>query len=530
VNAPSGRGFTIEDAARALGLVARLPRFLRHPVTPELARAAIERRLRSREADFLACLDAAAQASPPSPYCALLRAAGCERGDVARLVREQGAEGALERLARAGVYLTADELKGRRPVVRGSVSFTIDPRALRNPRGRPDVPSRSSGSRGDGTALGLDLDFVRDCAADSCAVLAAQKGEAWVKAVWSVPGGMALFRVLEYAAFGVPTARWFSQLDPAAAGLHPRYRWSGRVLHWGSRLAGVRLPAPRVATVHDSHPVLGWLTDVVRGGGTPYLHTFASSGVRLAQAALAAGVDLAGLHMTVGGEPLTRARLEAIRRSGAAVVPRYGSVECGHLGFGCLAPAEPDDLHLVRDLHAVIQAGAADVPDIPLRALLVTSLRPTAPLLLVNASLGDEAVLAPRRCGCPLEGLGWEIHLHGVRSFEKLTAGGMTFHDGDVVRVLETVLPHQFGGGPTDYQLVEQEDADGRSVVTIVVPPSVGPVDEVALRETFLAALGVGASVRLMAMAWREAGLPRVERRAPVPARSGKILHLLSGR
>ena len=523
-------GVTLADAAAALRLVARLPRFLRHPLTPELARAVLERRLRARETDLLACLDATGHTSPSGPYRALLRAAGCEPGDVARLVREHGVEGALERLAGAGVYLTADELKGRRPVVRGSVSFTVDPRALRNPRGRPDVPSRSSGSRGDGTTLGIDLAFVRDCAADSCAALAAQKGERWVKAVWSVPGGMALFRVLEYAAFGIPTARWFSQLDPATPELHPRYRWSGRVLRWGSRLAGVPLPAPRLATVDNPRPVLAWLTGVVRGGGTPYLHTFASSAVRLAQTALDAGRDLAGVHLTVGGEPLTRARLEAIRRSGATVLPRYGSVECGHLGLGCLAPAAPDDLHVATDLHAVIQAGVAGVPGLPPRALLVTSLRPTAPLILVNTSLGDEAVLGARPCGCPLEGLGWASHLYGVRSFEKLTAAGMTFSDGDVVRVLEVVLPGRFGGGPTDYQLVEQEDGDGGPAVTLIVHPSVGPVEDAALRETFLTALGAGPSARVMALAWREAGLPRVEHRAPLPARSGKVLHLLSRR
>jgi hypothetical protein len=530
VIASPARGATLADAAAALGLAARLPRFLRRTLTPERARAVLERRLRTREADVLACLDAATHASPPGPYRALLRATGSELGDAARLVREHGVEGALERLAKAGVYLTADELKGRRPVVRGSLSFTIDPRTLRNPRGRPDVPSGSSGSRGDGTTVGIDLAFVRDCAVDSCAVLAAERGERWVKAVWSVPGGMALFRVLEYAAFGVPTARWFSQLDPAAPGLHPRYRWSGRVLRWGSCLAGVPLPAPRLATVDDARPVLAWVAGVVRGGGTPYLHTFASAGVRLAQAALGAGVDLAGVHLTVGGEPLTPARLEAISRSGAMVRPRYGSVECGHLGFGCLAPAAPDDLHVAADLHAVIQAGAAGVPELPPRALLVTSLRPTSPFLLVNASLGDEAVLGTRPCGCPLEALGWARHMHGVRSFEKLTAAGMTFSDGDVVRVLEIVLPGRFGGGPTDYQMVEQEDAGGGSAVTLVVHPSVGPVDDAALREAFLAALGTGPSTRVMALAWREAGLPRVERRAPLPARSGKILHLLSGR
>lgn len=62
------------------------------------------------------------------------------------------------------------------------------------------------------------------------------------------------------------------------------------------------------------------------------------------------------------------------------------------------------------------------------------------------------------------ERLGWTLHLHGIRSVEKLTAAGMTFLDSDVIRVLEEVLPGRFGGGPTHYQLVEEEDAeDGRA-------------------------------------------------------------------
>ena len=34
---------------------------------------------------------------------------------------------------------------------------------------------------------------------------------------------------------------------------------------------------------------------------------------------------------------------------------------------------------------------------------------------------------------------------------EKLNAGGMTFLDTDIVRLLERDLPARFGGGPTDF-------------------------------------------------------------------------------
>jgi hypothetical protein len=141
--------------------------------------------------------------------------------------------------------------------------------------------------------------------------------------------------------------------------------------------------------------------------------------------------------------------------------------------------------------------------------------------------MGDQATLRPRACGCPLERLGWTTHLFGVLSREKLTAGGMTFYDVDVVRVLEEVLPGRFGGGPTDYQLVEDETANGESVVRLLVHPAVGPLEADRVAEAFLAAVGTGSDAqRIMGTVWRDAKLIRVERRAPVAVASGKILHL----
>ena len=164
---------------------------------------------------------------------------------------------------------------------------------------------------------------------------------------------------------------------------------------------------------------------------------------------------------------------------------------------------------------------------LPPSALLVTSLRMTAPLVLLNAGLGDQAVVADRRCGCPLERLGWTTHLHTIRSYEKLTAGGMTFLDADAIRVLEEVLPARFGGVPTDYQLVEEEADGGPPRVRLLVRPEVGPLDPSAVAEAFLGALATGEGAeRIMGQVWRDSQVLRVERRAPFATPSGKILHL----
>ncbi len=91
-------------------------------------------------------------------------------------------------------------------------------------------------------------------------------------------------------------------------------------------------------------------------------------------------------------------------------------------------------------------------------ALLFTTLLPTSAKVLLNFESDDYGViLTERECGCPIGELGFERHLHTIRSYEKLTSEGMNFVGGDLLRLVEEVLPSRFGGGPPDYQLVEEE-------------------------------------------------------------------------
>jgi hypothetical protein len=253
-----------------------------------------------------------------------------------------------------------------------------------------------------------------------------------------------------------------------------------------------------------------------------------SSAVRVCEAALALNLDIRGARFSVTGEPITAARLATIRRAGAEAAPYYGSVDAGLIGAGCLAPVAPDEVHVHDDLVTLVQPDRADpVTGLRPEHLLVSAFHADSPLVLLNVSLGDEGVLETRRCGCPLETIGWTSHLHTIRSFEKLTVGGMTLLDCDVVRVLEEELPDRFGGGPTDYQLLEEEAPGGKPRLRLLVHPRVGRLSPEVVADTFLGAIGSGnGTERVMALHWRQAGFLRVERARPLTTDSGKILHL----
>jgi len=487
----------------------------------------VHRRLARRDRDLLALVRRAVYGNPTSPYRWLLRHAGCEYGDFERLVAREGVEGALSALLRDGVYLTVEEFKGRRPTVRGGVSRTFSPDAFRNPGAAVHAEVHSGGSRGARTAVGVDLDGVREEAADLCLWLHAREAAASVAAIWTIPGSAAIRILLRMSAAGTRPVAWFSQVDPGGRDLHPRYRWSARVVAWGSRLAARPLPYPRHVPLEDPLPVGRWMAEVRRAGRIPHLQTYPSAAAHLCRRIADAGLDVSGAQFVLAGEPVTPARLAAVRAVGAHAASSYSTIEAGNVAYGCLAPAGADDLHVLHDLHAVIQPGRGAPDALPADALLLTSLRPTAPLVLLNAAPGDRATVLAGSCGCAVERTGWTTRLQDVRSYEKLTAGGMTFLDVDVARVLDEVLPARCGGGPTDYQLVEDETPEGRPRLRLLVAPSVGPLDERAAVDVFLTALG-GASgaERVMERLWRSGAFVGVERAVPRTTPSGKILHL----
>src|SRR4051812_2889768 len=212
----------------------------------------------------------------------------------------------------------------------------------------------------------------------------------WVHGHWGVPGGSMLTILVRNSLGGTPIKRWFTLVDVQKAGLHPRYAWSERTLRWAGSLAGVTIPSPEYVSVADPLPIVRWMSRLLQSGQTPCLHGYVSSVARLCDAALAADIDLRGARFWLGGEPITAGRLASVERVGAQFVGFYGSTEAGNLGRTCLSPEAPDDLHFSSDRLALIQPGEGTATGLPSRALLLTSLLPTARLILLNVSLGDQ--------------------------------------------------------------------------------------------------------------------------------------------
>ena len=235
---------------------------------------------------------------------------------------QKGLEPALRDLLRHGVYLSVDEVKGRQPVVRGSLTVPVHPDMARNPLARRHVPVASSGSRGSPTMTLMDLAFVRDHGVNVCLALEAAGGSDWVKAVYAVPGGAALYRMLKLSSFGTRVARWFTQVDPATPGLDPRYRWSHRLVRWTSLAAGVPLPDPVPRPARRPAP-----RRALDGRGRPARRdTVGADAPELRRASLPGrgrrrGRPAQAPSLTVSGEPVTEASSTPIRRSGRRGAP-----------------------------------------------------------------------------------------------------------------------------------------------------------------------------------------------------------------
>jgi hypothetical protein len=288
-------------------------------------------------------------------------------------------------------------------------------------------------------------------------------------------------------------------------------------------------PKSEFVPLNEATKVGEYLAGLADQGMKPCINTSPSEAVRACMAMADRGISLRDVTFLLGAEPLTPARKTTIEATGAKAVPTYGFSEGGNVGSQCTNPMTADDVHISLDAYAVIQRSLDGEHVMPERALLLTALRPACPKILLNAEIGDSAILETRPCGCLFDEVGYLQHLHTIRSFQKITGFGVTFVGADLFYLFEEVLPRKFGGGITDYQLVESQDERGAPYYTLFVSPEIGALNERALVAGFLEELGkLKNHYRYMVGLWAQADVVRVKRQRPVATARGKVLPFLT--
>lgn len=526
---------SLDDLRMYTRFAAGLRPFLRTEVTVAEARAQLSRGLAEREASFLRLVERGVFARARSPYRRLFAHAGCGLEELRGMVRADGLEAALGRLREAGVYVTFEEFKGYQPIVRGSATIAARPRDFDNPLLSRSYGAQSSGSTGAGTRVWLDLDHLAALAAHQLVALDAHGLAGAPLALWRgiLPSAAGVNTLLRGARGGMMPERWFTPVVGRDFG-SLRDRVATHCLVALARVHGPggrgrrRAPWPEPVRLDDALVVARWARTAADRQGAAVVNATASQSVRVSAAARAAGLSLEGVAFLLGGEPVTPAKASEIRAAGARLVPAYHFVEAGAVGMGCARPADDSDVHVLSDVVAVVQHPRY-IPEAEatVGALSFTSLLPSAPKILINTESDDFAVLERRTCGCPFDVLGYRLHVRQIFSYRKLTGEGVTLVGSEMVRILEEVLPARCGGSAVDYQLLEEEQADGLTRLFVLVSPRVELADERQVVEAVLDGLrGRPGGAAVARAVWRQAGTLAVRRAEPRLTPRGKLLPL----
>ncbi len=498
--------------------------FLRHRLSLDEAQNILRQRMAEREVNFLRVVERTIFGNPSSPYRPLLKLAGCEMGDLRSMIRSKSLEGTLAALREAGVYVTFEEFRGLTPITRYGQTFPTRPEAFNNPMLRQYYEATTGGTTGPAIKIRTDLTHM---VARAPQMMVAHNAHGVLNvpvALWRgvLPDGTGISNILRGALIGQVPQKWFVPVTRRDVRPLLKHRLSTLYIIFLGRVHGIPIPLPESVALDQAGVVARWAREAIAATGACLIRCHVSLAVRVSVAAQELGLDLTGAAFMGGGEPPTPAKVREILRSGARWIPAYAFSESGQVGFGCVHPADGNDIHLFKDALALIQhvrpiPGSRSTVD----AFYFTSLLLTAPKILLNVESDDYGSLETRSCGCPLEAYGFTDHLRHIQSFSKLTSEGMTLEGGHMIRILEEVLPARFGGTPLDYQLLEEEDERGLTRLNLLISPRVAVPDQAIVVEAVLESL----DPRLRAY-WREAETIRVKRMEPVWTGRGKLMPL----
>lgn len=514
----------ISSVRKGRGLVLGLKDYLGDTISFEESKEIIRKRMESREELFLNLLKKGIYENARSPYLKLLKLVGIEFDDVKSMVLRVGIEETLRNLKEEGVYLKHEEFKCTKKVTRRGKELGFHEKDFDNPHLSAYYEVESGATRSAGTRTMVDLDFLQSIATYDSIAFNLFDAMNYPLALWTpiLPSNLGISCLFRFAKIGKVPNKWFSQTKKGFIETSLVNKLGTASLVYLGRFLGPNFPKPEHVDLRDSYKVADWAAQMVKQLSSCSVYTYVSSAVRVCKAAKEKGFEIGGTKFFVGAEPITSSKRREIESSGAYCIPKYGFTEGGTVGYGCSNPSSPDDIHLFKDSIAVIQhRRKIEFSDTDVNAFLFTSLLPSAPKILLNVESDDYGILEERDCNCEFEKLGFTEHLHYIRSFGKLTSEGMTFVGTDLIRIIEEILPHEFGGSSIDYQLLEEESGNGLTQLSILVSPQVGKINQRDLVEKFLTELS--KKKRICTELWSRANTIQVKRINPIPTKRGKV-------
>ncbi len=503
--------------------------FLKETLTLEQCREIVRRRIEEREKNFLDIVERGIYRNEKSPYSKLLELAGCEFGDIRSAVLRYGIEETLQRLYESGVYLTYEEFKGRKDVVRAGKSYRFQASDFDNPHLPHHLRAQTGGSTGSGVSIVHGFQYFAQNAAHRALLFDVYRLWETPLGIWYpiLPGFAGVSTLLQSTKFGKVPDKWFSQVDREYIRSSFKQKLRTNLLIYTGRIWGTPFPKPEFVDPNNAIVIAEWVAKMIRDFSGCCIATHPSYAVRICHAAAEKGLNIEGASFFVSGEPITPTKLREVQSRGAKIIAQYVFTEGGTVGYGCANPAHCDEIHFQKDCLAFIQhKRKIKETDLTVDAFLFTSLLSAAPRILLNVEIGDYGVVESRQCGCGFDDLGFEEHIHSIRSFARLNSEGLMLTTAGLVHLIEEVLPFKYGGNSTDYQIIEEEDKGGITRLNILVSPEVGEINEKDLLDTVIGEFKKRKRDTVKSDIFSQADTFHIKRIYPISTEMGKILPL----
>lgn len=516
---------TLGKARSGMRFARGLSWIVRNPHTLEGARETVADEVARRSERFLTSIDEMVWPFAGSPTRQLLIGAGLEPGDVHALVADRGLDDALGALRDAGVYVSYEEYQGRTDARRGSATFSFQPPDFFNPTQKADYMATTGGSRGAGTPVELSWAWQRYQGLKGPIQNEVNRGGSAPIAVWLpvFPSAAGFGAVVKQAAGGKAPVRWFSQIPTDISGISTHKQLVNRFLPALNALTRSGLPSPEYVPTDDPEPVVRWLRDTVAAQGGALIVGYASSITAAARWAVDRGIDLTGVVAMPASEPVTAGKLAAMRAAGMRPYSGYAFVPEGVVAMSC-DRCEDEEYHLWDHEVALTSRTRTREDGAEVAAFLWTSLSPEAPRVLVNVENDDYGVVRHGvECGCGYGQLGLRTRVADIRGISKVVAAGISLDGETFDRLVEIALPARLGGGPGDYQFVEEEGPSG-TVVSLRIHPRLGAVDDDAALALVRDELKATENGVLAARVWTAGDGLRVVRAPAASTKAGKTL------